>query len=139
MIAFGTALAGLLMLAEQGGSTIGSGSAIGPKYHRYDFESACGAFVFRVRFRNGPKGRGRVRHVLIDDRSVPDAAKTLDRFAARRAIDRIGIVHCGMDPGRPFFRGVMELSKPESQPYSRQTSLHFRLIRQGKGWQFSVD
>jgi hypothetical protein len=139
MIAFGTALTGLLMLAEPGGRSVGSGSILNPKYHRYDFESACGASVFRVRFRNGRTGRSRVDHVLIDGRPVPDAAETLDRFAAQRSIDRIGIMHCGMDPEKPFFRGVMELRKPESQPYSRHTSLYFRVIRHVEGWRFSAD
>jgi hypothetical protein len=77
--------------------------------------------------------------VLIDGRPVPDAAETLNRFAARRSIDRIGIMNCGMDPEKPFFRGVMELRKPESQPYSRHTSLYFRLVRQGAGWRFAAD
>lgn len=139
IVAFGTALARLLMLADQSGGTTISGNSVKPKYHSYDFESACGASVFRVRFRNGSTGRSRVDHVLIDGRPVPGAAKLLNGFAARRAIDRIEIMHCGLDPVRPVFRGVIALSKPYSQPYSRQNMLHFRLTRQGKDWRIAVD
>ena len=138
MVAFGTVLAGLLMLAEQGGSSISSAKSVRPEYHRYEFESACGAFVFRVRFRNEPTGRSRVDHVLIDGRPVPGAAKKLDQFAARRSIDRIEIMNCGLNPQRPVFRGVMALSKPESQPANRKNMLFFRLVRRGNSWQFSV-
>ena len=138
-VTLGTVLAGLLMLAEQGGSTPGYGSPGTPKYHRYDFESACAGSVFRVRFRNGPTGRSRVDRLLIDGRPVPGAARSLDRFAARRAIKKIGIMNCGKDTQHPLFRGIMELSKPESQPFTKQNTLFFRVIRQGKGWQFSVD
>jgi hypothetical protein len=127
------------MLAERSGGKISSGNTINPKYHSYDFESACGSSVFRVRFRNLGAGRGRVDHVLVDGRAVPGATKILDRFAARRAIDRIELMHCGMDPLRPVFRGIVVLSKPELHPASRQNTLFFRLIRKGNGWRISVD
>lgn len=95
--------------------------------------------MFRVRFRNGPTGRSRVDHVLIDGRPVQGAAKALDRFAARREINRIEIMDCGRDPLRPVFRGVLGLGEPESQPYSKQNTLSFRLVRQGKGWRMTID
>lgn len=136
---FGTALAGLLMLAAQDGAAPGSGNSIGPRYHRYDFEAACAGSVFRVRYRNGPTGRSRVDHLLIDGRPVPGAAKFLDRFAARRAIKKIEIVSCGKELPQPHFWGILELSKPESQPFTKQNTLFFRVTRQGKRWQFSVD
>jgi hypothetical protein len=132
-------LVGLLMLADPAGNTIGSGNTLNPKYHRYDFESACGVSVFRVRFRNGPMGRSRVDHVLVDGRPVPGAARTLDRFAARRAIERIQIMHCGKDPRDPVFGGIMVLSKPETQPASRQIELFFHLVRTGEGWRITLD
>ena len=134
----GATLTGLLMLAEQSGSTVSSEN-IGPKYHRRNYESRCGDAVFQVRFQNGPGARSRVQHVLVDGGPVPGAAKTLDRFAARRAIDRIEVMHCGRDPQRPFFRGIMVLIKPESQTFSRENTLFFRLVREGKIWQISVD
>lgn len=127
------------MLAEQTGGTIISENTTSPKYHSYDFESACGASVFRVRFRNGSRGGSRVDHVMIDGRPVPGAAKTLDRFAARREIDRFEIMNCGMDPLRPAFRAMMGLSKPALQPYTRRNTLYFRVVRRGEGWRFSVD
>jgi hypothetical protein len=139
LLAFGAALAGIAMWAEQSGGKIDSGNVTTPRYHSYGFEAACGASVFRVRFRNGLKGGSRVDHVLIDGRPVPGVAETLDRFAAGRKIDRIEIMHCGMDEQRPLFRGIIVLSKAESQPASRQNELFFRLIRQGKGWRFAAD
>jgi len=123
--------------AEQAGGAAGPGTA-GPKFHLHDVESPCGGSVFRARFRNRPTGRGRVEHVLIDGRPVPGSAKTLDRFAAGREIDDIEIMHCGMDPLRPVFRGAMRLTKPESQRYSEYT-LFFRLVRQGEGWRIALD
>lgn len=139
MNTFSAALAGLLLLAEQGAGSSNPGNTIGPKYHLYDFESVCGSFVFRVRFRNGPAERSRVDLVLIDGRPVPGAAKKLDRFAARGAIDRIGIMHCGEDPRRVFFRGVMELSKLDSKPTDGHNTFFFRIVRRSKGWQISID
>lgn len=139
MIVFGAALAGLLMLADHGGKSISSGHSIGPKYHRYDFEAACQNVVFRVRYRNGPMGRSGVDDVRIDGRPIPNAARTLNLFAGRRTIGRIGIMHCGMDPGKPFFRGAMELAKPESQPFNRENTLYFRLVRQDEDWRLIVD
>jgi hypothetical protein len=139
MVGFGTALTGLLMLAEQSGGTVLAENATSPKYHSHDFESACGASVFQVRFRNGSSLGSRVDHVLIDGRPVPGVAETLDRFAARRTIDRIEIMHCGMDEQNLLFRGVVVLSAPESAPATRQNTLFFRLVRQGKGWRFAAD
>jgi hypothetical protein len=136
---FGMALAGLLIVAEQGGSTASAGNAFGPKYHRYDFESACGSSVFRVRFRNVPGERSRIDHVLIDGRPVAGAAKKLDRFAARGVIDRIGIMHCGTDPRQLVFRGIMKFRKSESQPTDNHETFFFRIVPKGKGWRISID
>lgn len=136
---FGPAQTGLPMLAQKGGGTPLSENTTGPKYRRYDYESACGASVFRVGFRNRSKGGSRVDHVLIDSRPVLGGAKALDRFAARREIDRIEIMNCGMDAQRPLFRGIMVLSKPEAQPASRQNTLFFRLVREGEDWRIAVD
>lgn len=138
MVVFGTALTGLLMVAQQSGGTIASENITSPKYHNYDFESACGGTVFRVRFRNGSRGGSRVDHVMIDGRPVPGAAKILDRFAARQRIDRIEIMHCGLDPLRPIFRGIAALARPESQRSTKENMLFFRLVRQDKGWRMTV-
>jgi hypothetical protein len=135
----GTALAGLLMLAEQSGGGMATENTASPKYHNYAFESACGGFVVRVRFRNGRNGRSRVDLVSMDGRPLPGATKTLNRFAARRAIDQVGIMDCGMDPLRPVFRGTMTLRKPEAEPFSRNNSFYFRIIHDGKGWRFIPD
>jgi hypothetical protein len=139
MVVFATALIGLTMMAEPSGGTIASENTAIPRYHLYDFESACGNSMVRVRFRDEARQGTRVDHVLVDGDPVPGATKILDRFAVRRKIDRIEIMHCGMDPLRPIFRGVMKLSKPESQPSDKQNTIFFRLTRRGKGWQMSVD
>jgi hypothetical protein len=140
MIMSSTALAGLLLLAEQNPVIIKSGSTVKPRYHRTEYESACGSNVLRVRFRNGPEEDGRVDLLLIDGRQVRDATETLQIRAARRAIDAIEIVNCGDDPRRPVFRGAMRLSKGASQAASMRDTLFFRLTREGrKGWQISVD
>lgn len=132
----GATLAGLLTLAEQDTIVIATRHSITPKYHRMDYESACGSTVFRVRFRNG----GRVDHLLIDGRPVPDAAETLQIRAARRLITSIEIANCGMDPRQPVFLGFMNLEPRESQRLGMRSSLAFRLTRQGrKGWQIAVD
>jgi hypothetical protein len=137
---FGTALAGFLMAAAQDGNDVLLRHDISPKYNKIDYEAACGSTVFRVRFRNGPDERGRIDHLLIDGQRVPGAAETLDLRAARRIIDRIGIMNCGMDPHRPVFRGVMVLSQEESRLAGMRHMLFFRLTRDGRaGWQISVD
>jgi hypothetical protein len=138
---FGAVAAGLLILAEQGPIVIATGPhGVSPKYHRYDYEAACGAFVFQVRFRNGPEERGRVDHVLIDGRPVRDAAATLQMRAARRGIDSIEILNCGMDSRRPVFRALMVMTKAESQAASMRHMLAFRLTREGRGeWRLVID
>lgn len=113
---------------------------ISPKYNRIDYESACGSTVFRVRYRNGPEENGRVDHVTIDGREVAGAAELLKLRAARRLIDRIGIMNCGLDPQLPVFRGILRLSEEESRSLGMRWMLFFRLTRQGRGdWRLIVD
>ena len=134
-------LAGLLaMAAAQDVDEIVARHDLGTEYNRADYESACGSTMFRIRFRNGPDGHGHVDHVLIDGRSVSGAADALEVRAARRVIAGVEIMNCGMDPRRPVFRGVMELSKIESRRWGRSPSAYFRLIRQGdKNWRLVFD
>ena len=140
IVAFGTALAALLGTGEQGGDDLVLRHDVDARYNRTEYEAACRSTVFQVHFRNGPEERGRVDHVLIDGRPVTGAAETLDLRAARRIIDRIGIMNCGMDPHRPVFRGVMVLSQEESRLAGMRHMLFFRLTRDGRaGWQISVD
>jgi hypothetical protein len=135
-----SAAALLLLIGAQSGGELVLSHDLSPKYNRMDFEAACGSTVFQVRFRNGPDERGRVEHLLIDGRRVPDAAETLDLRAARRTIDRIGIMNCGMDARRPVFRGVMVLSPEESRFAGMRHMLFFRLTQEGrKGWRITVD
>jgi hypothetical protein len=134
--------AGLLMPAQQDVLIISTKREIeiAPRYSRTDYGSVCGSTVFRVRFRNGPDERGLVEHVLINGRSVPGAAEMLDIRAARRWIESIEIMNCGMHPARPEFRGVMKLSKAESQIASMRPMLFFRITRQGgEGWRLTMD
>jgi hypothetical protein len=135
----GLALTGLLMTAEQGEIVIRTGNTISPKYHQTDYKSVCGSKVFRVRFRNGPEENGRVDHLLIDGRSVRNAAETLQMRAARRLITGIEIANCGVNPRQPVFLGFMNLEPMESRRLGMRWSLAFRLIREGKGWRLSVD
>lgn len=130
----------LLMMIEPNELVVSTGrDYISPKYHQTDYESACGETLFRVRFRNGPKERGRVDHLLIDGRPVRDAAETLQIRAARRAIGGIEIMNCGMDPKRPVLRGVMNLSELESRAAGMRASLFFRLTRRGRDWKMTLD
>lgn len=139
IITLAAALAGLLTSAQSGEAII-LRHDLSTEYSRMDYESACGSTVFRVRFRNGPEEFGRVDYLTINGKSVPGAAETLQIRAARRAIDRIGIMNCGMDPQRPVFRGVMALSEMESRSLGMRSSLYFRITRQGpKNWQFRLD
>lgn len=137
-----TIFAGLLVSAPQDVIVISTKREIeiAPRYGRTDFESACGSTVFRVRFRNGTDAWGLVEHVLINGRPVVGAAETLTVRAARRWIERIGIMNCGMDPARPVFRGYLELSKAESLVASMRPTLFFRITRQGReGWRLTMD
>lgn len=140
MITFGKTLAVLSMLAEQEMITIRTGPhSINPTYRHTDYESACGSAKFQVRFRNGAEEDGRVDHLLIDGRTVRDAAETLQIRAARRWIDAIAIMNCGDDPRRPVFRGVMRLSESASQVARLRDKLFFRLIREGGGWRLILE
>ena len=137
-----TMIAGLLMSAQQDVVVISTKREIeiSPKYRRTAHESACGRNVLRVRFRSGPDQRGLVEHVLIDGRSVPGAAEMLNVRAARRWIERIEIIHCGLDPERPEFRGIMELSEADSKVARLRPTLFFRIARQGReGWRLTTD
>jgi F-type H+-transporting ATPase subunit gamma len=70
----------------------------------------------------------------------PGAAEILDVRAARRWIERIEIMHCGADPEQPVFRGIMEVSKAESQTAFMRPTLFFRITRQGReGWRLTMD
>lgn len=131
----------LLTPPEQDMIIISTGrDEVSPRYERIDYESACGSEVLQVRFRNGPEERGLVEHVLIGGRPVTGAAEILDVRAARRWIVSIGIMHCGADPQRPAFRGIMELSKAESQTAFMRPTLFFRITRQGReGWRLTMD
>ena len=132
------ALAGLMVPAGPGGGDIVLRHDVPPKYNRTDYESVCGSTLFRVRFGNGPGGR--VHRVWVEGRPVAGAAEQLDVRAARRVISRIGIMNCGPDPGRPLFRGVMELSAIESQRLGMQPTIYFRVSRRGReGWRLSID
>jgi hypothetical protein len=140
IVILGLALAGLPTPAEQGGEYIVSRHDISPKYNRTDYESACGSAVFRVRFRNGPDDHGRVDQVWIDGRPVVGAAEQLQIRAARRPIDSIELMNCGLDSERPAFRGVMNLSKASSQVARLRPMLFFRITRQGReGWRLTTD
>jgi hypothetical protein len=137
-----TIFASLLMPAQQDVIVISTKREIeiAPRYGRTDFESVCGSAVFRVRFRNGPDARGLVEHVLVDGRPIAGAAETLTVRAARRWIERIEIMNCGMDAARPVFRGSLELSKAESQLASMRPTLYFRITRQDReGWRLTMD
>jgi hypothetical protein len=113
---------------------------ISPRYNRTDYESACGSAVFRVRFRNGPDGHGRVDRVSIDGRPIAAAVEQMADRAARRVLTRIGIMNCGSDPKQPVFRGVMEFSAIESRRLGMRPSLFFRVSRQGhEGWRLAID
>ena len=134
--------AGLLMPAQQDFVVFSTKRdiPISPKYRRIAHESACGRNVLRVRFRSGPEQRGLVEPVLIDGRSVPGAAEMLNVRAARRWIERIDIIHCGLDPERPEFRGIMELSEADSKLARLYPTLFFRITRQGReGWRLTTD
>lgn len=134
------ALAGLLIAVAQDNGVIVLSHDLGTKYNRTDYQAACGTAVFSVRFRNGPDGHGHVDHLRVNGRPVPGAADALEVRAARRVIDRVGIMNCGMDERRPVFRGVMGLSKFESQSLGMRASHYFRLIREGdKGWKIVFD
>jgi hypothetical protein len=125
--------------AEQG-ETIVLLHDIGPKYNRTEYESACGSAAFRVRFRNGPDQRGRVEQVTINGREVAGAAGLLDLRAARRGIDSIGIMNCGMDPQRPVFQGVLRLSEMESRSLGMRWMLFFRLKKDDRGdWRMTIE
>lgn len=138
-IAWAMAFAGMVMVG-QGEGVIVLDHDRGTRYTRIDYETACGSTVFRVRFGSGPVLRGQVNHVMIEGKEVPGAAEMLQLRAARRFIDRIGIMNCGMDERRPVFRGVMELSKAESQAASMRASHYFRLVREDrKGWRIVFD
>jgi len=141
MLASVVSLAGMLVLTAQNTILVTTGPhGVRTKYHRTDYESACGPNVFRVRIRNGPEEDGRVDRLLIDGRPVRNAAETLQIRAARRWIDAIEIMNCGDDPRRPIFRGVMRLSKAASQAARLRDTLFFRLARDGgQGWQISLD
>jgi hypothetical protein len=113
---------------------------ISPKYNLVDYESACGSTVFRVRFRNGPDQHGQVDRVTVDGREVAGAAELLKLRAARRVIDRVGIMNCGMDPHVPVFRGILRLSESESRSLGMRWMLFFRLAREGRdGWRLTID
>ena len=136
------ALAGLLVAAQPNDESgvIVLQHDLDTRYTRIEYETACGSNVFRVRFGNGPVLRGQVNHVMVNGLPVPGAADALMVRAARRFIDRIGIMNCGMDPRRPVFRGVMELSKEESRSWGRSPSVYFRVSRNGdKGWRIVFD
>lgn len=141
MSTIGGALAGLLTLAEPETIVITTGrDYLSTKYHQTDYESACGSTVFRVRFRKGPEENGRVDHLLIDGRPVPDAAETLQMRAARRLITSIEIQDCGTDPRRPVFHGTINFVPGESRVLAMRWSLAFRLSRQGReGWRMTID
>lgn len=135
----GIALVGLFVMGEQGGGELVLRHDIGTRYTRTDYETACGSTVLQVRFRNGPEERGRVDHLLINGQPVRDAAETLQIRAARRGIDSVEIMNCGMDPRRPVLRGVMNLSEMESRAAGMRSSLYFRLTRHGRDWEITLD
>lgn len=136
-----TVFAGLIMPPEPNMIIISTGrDHISPRYERIDYESACGSTVLQVRFRNGPEQSGLIEHVLIDGRPVAGAAEILAVRAARRGIVSIGIMNCGADPERPAFRGIMELTKAESQLARLRPTLFFRITRHGhEGWRLAMD
>lgn len=137
---FGATLAGLLMLAEQDTIIVTTGPhGISPKYHRTEYETACGTNVFRVRFGSGPEESGRVDHLLINGRPVRDAAETLQIRAARRWIQKIRITYCDRATSGSLIRGVIEFSEGESRMLGMRWALAFRLIREGEDWRITVD
>lgn len=139
-VAWAAAFAGLDVPPPRDDGVIELRHDLSPKYSRSDYESACGSNIFRVRFRNGPDERGRVDHMTIDGRSVIGAAELLQIRAARRGIDKIEIMNCGMDERRPVFRGVMAFSEIESRSLGMRWLLFFRLSREGRGaWRLVVD
>ncbi len=138
ILILGAALAATM--PTQQGDSIALMHDISPEYNRIDYESACGSAVFRVRFRNGPDEQGQVDQVTIDGQEVPGAAGLLKLRSARRVIDKIGIMNCGMDPQHPVFRGILRLSEGESRSLGMRSMLFFRLTRQGhEGWRLTMD
>ena len=136
----GVVLIGLMASAAQGGDEIVLRHDVGTRYSRIEYEAACGSTVLRIQFRNSRDDRGRIEHVLINGRPVPGAAGHLQIRVARRMIDRIGIMNCGMDERRPVFRGVMAMSEMESRRLGMRPSVYFRVSRKGHGgWTLSVD
>jgi hypothetical protein len=141
MSSFVTALSGLLSLADPEMIVIRTGPhGLSPKYHQTDYVSSCGSNVFRVRFRNGPDENGRVHHMMIDNRPVPDAAGMLNLRAARRWISSIEILNCGTDPRRPFIHGTINFDRGDSRRWGMRWTLAFRLTREGPdNWRMTID
>lgn len=141
MSAFGTALAGLLSLADPETIVITTGPhGLSPEYHQTDYESSCGSNVFRVRFRNGPDENGRVDHLMIDNQPVPGAAEMLDLRAARRWITGVEILNCGSDQRRSVLRGTIDFEPHDSRRLGMRWTLAFRLTREGRdSWRMTID
>ena len=110
-------------------------------YDRTQFEAACGATVFRARFRNVPglRRRGRVERVAIGRRSLSRMAEQLDVRAAGRWISAIEIMNCGWDAMRPVFQGVLRLPEPESRALSLSWNVFFTIRRGPEGWSLTFD
>lgn len=113
-----------------------SGHARGVSYTRTDIESACGAHVIRIQYRNDwPRGiRGRVGYVRIDDRDIGGAAAGLEERAANRTISKVEIINCGRDERNPLIFGVMRLAEAESRQRGLPQNVYFRIRREDGDW-----
>lgn len=133
-------LAALLMLSDQSPIVVATRHPIAPKYHRYDYQSACGSNVFQVRFGYDGKENGRVEHLLVNGRPISGAAEMLEMRAARRLIMGIEILECGTDSRRSVLRGTINFEPGESRRLGMRWSLPFRLTREGgDGWRMTID
>jgi hypothetical protein len=140
MFTFAASFSGLMMVAEPETIVIDPRHWITPKYHRYNYEAACGSNVFQVRFGNDGKENGRVEHLLIDGRPIHGAAEMLQVRAARRLIMGIEILDCETDPQRSVLRGTINFEPGESRSLGMRWSLAFHLVREGRdNWRMTID
>ena len=129
----------LLLVAQVDSGGLVTRHVNGVAYTRTDVESACGAHVIQIRYRNDwPRGiRGQVNFVRVDNADVAGAAAGLQSRAANRTVERIGVMNCGFDERNPVIMGVMVLSRAASQRENLPSSIYFYLRREGSSWQIS--
>lgn len=120
---------------------IATSHSVSVRYAQTDVESACGAHVIRIRYRNDwPSGRrGRVLFVQIDDRQVDGASQALESHAANRTVSKIEIMNCGYDADNPVFHAVMNLAPLESRQRGMPSDAYFRIGRVDGRWQLTLE